>query len=68
MEIIEDVNCIRCLEKDKFLLLNNYKEGVKFIKLNSKEKKFMFQKVKFFTICLPCLLQLKKKKLIQSII
>ncbi len=68
VETIEEVNCIRCLEKDKFLLLNNYKEGVKFIKLNSKEKEFMFDKVNFFPICVPCVLQLKKEKQIHSII
>ena len=67
MEIKENINCIRCLENDKSLLLNNYNEGVKFPKLNLNEKEFMFHKVNFFPICLPCLFQLKKEKLIQSL-
>ena len=67
MEIKENINCIRCLENDKSLLLNNYNEGVKFHKLNLNEKEFMFHKVNFFPICLPCLFQLKKEKLIYII-
>jgi hypothetical protein len=60
------LKCIRCLESDTNLVVDNFKEyaGIKTIKYI--DKSYLFHKVYYAPVCVPCIIQLLNRKKITN--
>jgi hypothetical protein len=62
----DTAECIRCLEKDVMLLLDNFKKFPGIKSLTSDSKAYLFHKIHYFPICTPCIIQLCNRNFIKN--
>jgi hypothetical protein len=62
----DTTECIRCLEKGSRLVLRNFKEFPQLKSLTSRDKLYLFHKIHYFPVCIPCIVQLCNRNIIND--